>query len=145
MVPATPRSIVVRSAFPGRDVEGPADRPPHRLHVLALGQRLVHGPPVQFGDDLVAGHRLGVGPAEVAFHPLPEFGAPHATTLSQAPPVSDWITPRTLTGTHVRLVPQTLDHVSGLYAAGGADPEVWRWLSTPIPATEADLGSRTRN
>jgi N-acetyltransferase len=45
--------------------------------------------------------------------------------------VSDWLNPHPMTGTRVRLVPQTLDHVPGLFAAGGGDPEVWRWLSTP--------------
>ncbi|MFL6073059.1 MAG: GNAT family N-acetyltransferase [Mycobacteriales bacterium] len=58
--------------------------------------------------------------------------------------MSDWFTPRPITGSHVRLVPQTVDHVPGLFAAGGADPEVWRWLSAPMPATEADLAAIVR-
>jgi hypothetical protein len=58
--------------------------------------------------------------------------------------MSDWLTPHPMAGTHVHLVPQTLDHVPGLFAAGGADPEVWRWLSVPMPATEADLATIVR-
>jgi N-acetyltransferase len=47
--------------------------------------------------------------------------------------------PTTLTGRHVRLEPLTLDHVPELFAAGGNDEEVWRWLPAPTPRTEDDL------
>jgi RimJ/RimL family protein N-acetyltransferase len=48
-----------------------------------------------------------------------------------------WLTPVTLAGTHVRLEPLSLAHVPAL-AEVGADPDVWRLLSTPL-ATEEDV------
>ena len=47
--------------------------------------------------------------------------------------------PITLTGRHVRLEPLTLDHVPELFAAGGDDDEVWRWLGVRTPRTEDEL------
>ncbi|MCT9930970.1 GNAT family N-acetyltransferase [Planotetraspora sp. A-T 1434] len=47
--------------------------------------------------------------------------------------------PVVLEGDSVRLAPLTLDHVPDLYAAGGGDEEVWRWRSSPMPASEAGL------
>jgi RimJ/RimL family protein N-acetyltransferase len=41
------------------------------------------------------------------------------------------LTPVTLSGRHVRLVPLTLEHVPGLWEVG-REPELWRWtLSSP--------------
>jgi N-acetyltransferase len=37
----------------------------------------------------------------------------------------------TLTGTHVHLVPLSLDHVPALWEAG-RDPEIWRWTPTSV-------------
>ncbi|MFI6323710.1 GNAT family N-acetyltransferase [Nonomuraea sp. NPDC050556] len=39
----------------------------------------------------------------------------------------------------VRLEPLTMAHVPDLFAAGGRDDEVWRWLPVPTPQTEEDL------
>ena len=47
------------------------------------------------------------------------------------------VEPLTLTGTHVRLEPLSLDHVDGL-ARVGLDPELWRWIPTPV-TTVAEL------
>ncbi|QMU79740.1 GNAT family N-acetyltransferase [Streptacidiphilus sp. PB12-B1b] len=47
--------------------------------------------------------------------------------------------PATLSGRHVRLEPLTPDHVPELFAAGGGDDEVWRWLGHPTPRTEDEL------
>ncbi|MEV6847326.1 GNAT family N-acetyltransferase [Actinoplanes sp. NPDC051411] len=47
--------------------------------------------------------------------------------------------PTVLEGRHVRLEPLAESHVPALFAAGGRDDEVWRWLSAPTPHTEADL------
>jgi RimJ/RimL family protein N-acetyltransferase len=44
-----------------------------------------------------------------------------------------------LEGRFVRLEPLALSHVPALFAAGGRDDEVWRWLSAPTPRTESDL------
>ncbi|MFC4998307.1 GNAT family N-acetyltransferase [Dactylosporangium cerinum] len=44
-----------------------------------------------------------------------------------------------LEGRFVRLEPLAQSHVPALFAAGGRDDEVWRWLSAPTPHTEADL------
>ncbi|MFG6202174.1 GNAT family N-acetyltransferase [Nonomuraea sp. JJY05] len=40
----------------------------------------------------------------------------------------------------VRLEPLTLDHLPDLFAASGADEEVWRWLPAPAPRSEEELG-----
>ncbi|MEU7001120.1 GNAT family protein [Nonomuraea sp. NPDC046570] len=44
----------------------------------------------------------------------------------------------------VRLEPLTLDHVPDLFAAGGADEEVWRWLPAATPRTEDELAAIAR-
>jgi RimJ/RimL family protein N-acetyltransferase len=44
-----------------------------------------------------------------------------------------------LEGRFVRLEPLAQSHVPALFAAGGRDDEVWRWLSAPTPRTESDL------
>ena len=49
--------------------------------------------------------------------------------------------PTVLTGRHVRLEPLTMAHVPDLFAAGGGDEEVWRWLGTETPRTEAELAA----
>jgi RimJ/RimL family protein N-acetyltransferase len=43
----------------------------------------------------------------------------------------------------VRLEPLTMDHVPDLFAAGGGDAEVWRWLSA-APQSEEELGKIAR-
>jgi len=45
--------------------------------------------------------------------------------------------PVVLQGTHVRLVPMTLEHVPALWQAGG-DPELWRWTASQVHG-EADM------
>ncbi|MFC1410133.1 GNAT family N-acetyltransferase [Streptacidiphilus sp. N1-12] len=47
--------------------------------------------------------------------------------------------PTVLQGRHIRLEPLTPLHVPGLFAAGGGDEEVWRWLPVSTPRTEAEL------
>ncbi|MER5349601.1 GNAT family protein [Kitasatospora sp. NPDC002551] len=49
--------------------------------------------------------------------------------------------PVTLTGRHVRLEPLDRRHLSELWAAVGADPEVWRWIPFGAPASEEELGA----
>ncbi|MER6506760.1 GNAT family protein [Nonomuraea sp. NPDC001636] len=44
----------------------------------------------------------------------------------------------------VRLEPLTLDHVPDLFAAGGGDDELWRWLPIATPRTEEDLARAAR-
>ncbi|MET8705271.1 GNAT family N-acetyltransferase [Streptomyces californicus] len=48
--------------------------------------------------------------------------------------------PVTLTGQYVALVPLAPDHLDDLFAAGGGDAEVWRWLTGPPPRTREELG-----
>ncbi|NRQ35258.1 GNAT family N-acetyltransferase [Nonomuraea sp. NN258] len=43
----------------------------------------------------------------------------------------------------VRLEPLSMGHVPDLFAAGGGDDEVWRWL-TAAPRTEEELGKLAR-
>ncbi|TMR99688.1 GNAT family N-acetyltransferase [Nonomuraea basaltis] len=49
-------------------------------------------------------------------------------------------TPVVLENDVVRLEPLTLAHVPDLFAAGGGDDEVWRWLGAPAPRSEQELG-----
>lgn len=45
--------------------------------------------------------------------------------------VAPWVTPVTLVGRRVRLVPLAAGHLAGLVAAG-ADPSTWTWLHAPL-------------
>ncbi|WP_405140919.1 GNAT family N-acetyltransferase [Sphaerisporangium sp. NBC_01403] len=47
--------------------------------------------------------------------------------------------PVVLEGRTVRLEPLGLHHVPDLFAAGGNDDEVWRWMPVPTPRTEERL------
>ncbi|GGQ00057.1 GNAT family N-acetyltransferase [Streptosporangium pseudovulgare] len=47
--------------------------------------------------------------------------------------------PLVLEGAAVRLEPLTAGHVPDLFAAGGGDEEVWRWLPSAAPRAEAEL------
>lgn len=48
-------------------------------------------------------------------------------------------TPVVLENDVVRLEPLAMSHIPDLFAAGGRDDEVWRWMPTPTPRTEAEL------
>jgi RimJ/RimL family protein N-acetyltransferase len=52
----------------------------------------------------------------------------------------DWNHRPTLSGTHVRLEPLTMEHAEGLYKAG-SDPDIWTWLSVQRPV---DVGGMKR-
>lgn len=47
--------------------------------------------------------------------------------------------PVTLSGQYVELVPLAVGHLDDLFAAGGGDEEVWRWLVGPPPRTREEL------
>ncbi|MEU5820929.1 GNAT family protein [Streptomyces sp. NPDC047803] len=47
--------------------------------------------------------------------------------------------PVILTGRHVRVEPLAPAHLDDLFAAGGNDDDVWRWLGTPTPRTPQEL------
>lgn len=49
--------------------------------------------------------------------------------------------PVTLVGRHVRLEPLGRHHLSDLFAAGGGDEEVWRWVPSGTPHTEAEFAA----
>ncbi|OKJ73949.1 GNAT family N-acetyltransferase [Streptomyces sp. CB02460] len=49
--------------------------------------------------------------------------------------------PVTLTGRHVRVEPLAPAHLDDLFAAGGDDDEVWRWLGGPTPRTRQDMAA----
>ncbi|WP_328908507.1 GNAT family N-acetyltransferase [Streptomyces sp. NBC_00234] len=52
--------------------------------------------------------------------------------------------PVTLTGRHITLVPLAMDHAEDLFAAGGRDDEVWRWLGDPTPQSQDELAGTMR-
>ncbi|MEQ4723118.1 GNAT family protein [Nonomuraea sp. B19D2] len=52
--------------------------------------------------------------------------------------------PAVLENDVVRLEPLTLDHIPDLFAAGGGDEEVWRWLSVPVPRSADELAKIAR-
>lgn len=41
----------------------------------------------------------------------------------------------------VRLTPLTLGHVPDLFAAGGGDEDLWRWMPAATPQSEADVAA----
>ncbi|WP_248958319.1 GNAT family N-acetyltransferase [Sphaerisporangium perillae] len=47
--------------------------------------------------------------------------------------------PTTLSGRVVRLEPLGLEHLTDLYAAGGNDDEVWRWMPAATPRSEEEM------
>ncbi|MEZ0092616.1 GNAT family N-acetyltransferase [Streptacidiphilus sp. EB129] len=49
--------------------------------------------------------------------------------------------PTVLQGRHVRLEPLTLAHIPDLFAAGGNDDEVWRWMGAETPRTQDELSA----
>ena len=49
--------------------------------------------------------------------------------------------PVTLTGRHVRLDPLGRHHLPDLFAAGGGDEEVWRWIPGGTPNTPEELAA----
>ncbi|GAA3156027.1 GNAT family protein [Planomonospora alba] len=53
--------------------------------------------------------------------------------------------PVILDGAAVRLEPLAPGHVPALFAAGGGDEEVWRWLPAAAPRTEAELAAIARD
>ncbi|GAA3441598.1 GNAT family N-acetyltransferase [Planomonospora venezuelensis] len=53
--------------------------------------------------------------------------------------------PTTLESRAVRLEPLASGHLPDLFAAGGGDAEVWRWLGVPVPETEAELAAIARH
>ncbi|MEV0378695.1 GNAT family protein [Nonomuraea sp. NPDC050643] len=53
-------------------------------------------------------------------------------------------TPVVLENDVVRLEPLSMDHVPDLFAAGGGDEEVWRWMPAAAPRTEEELGKIAR-
>ncbi|GGO65429.1 GNAT family N-acetyltransferase [Nonomuraea cavernae] len=52
--------------------------------------------------------------------------------------------PVTLENDVVRLEPLTMTHIPDLFAAGGDDDEVWRWLPAAVPRSEDDLAQIAR-
>ncbi|WP_049576534.1 GNAT family N-acetyltransferase [Nonomuraea sp. SBT364] len=52
--------------------------------------------------------------------------------------------PVVLENDDVRLEPLTLEHVPDLFAAGGGDEELWRWLPVAAPRTEEELAAVAR-
>ncbi|WP_084960193.1 GNAT family N-acetyltransferase [Thermoactinospora rubra] len=52
--------------------------------------------------------------------------------------------PTVLQDAVVRLEPLTEDHIPDLFAAGGGDEEVWRWMPVATPRTEDELAAIAR-
>jgi hypothetical protein len=75
--PVVPGALV--SAQVRRDVELLTDRPPDGLGVLAVSQRLFHGPLTQPGQHVILGHARRICVAELGAHPLPELTEPHGS------------------------------------------------------------------
>src|SRR5580693_5079864 len=83
------RNSAAGSAQRRRDIELFGDRPPDLLGVLPVGQRLLHRPPAQLGQDMVLGDAARVGVAELRPHPLPELAEPHGPPLPSTLPAGE--------------------------------------------------------
>src|SRR5689334_10151807 len=77
-----PPALTTASSTPGFwQLERFADGPPDQLRLSPLGQGLRRGPVAEAGQNLVLGHAVGVGLAELRAHPVPEHGKTHRATL----------------------------------------------------------------
>lgn len=91
-------------------------------------------------EDLALPGWAGVLPMRVVSGPAqPDAGvtAPLPSYLRSTP--SRWHEAPTLHGSHVTLERLTMDHVDGLFAAVGADDDVWRYLLNDTPQSVADM------
>ena len=69
--------------------------------------------------------------------PRPPFDAPGDYGGRPRPPFI--VVPVTLAGREVRLEPLRLEHAGELFAAGAGEPELWRYLGRPAPASASEL------
>src|SRR5690606_24361730 len=113
------------------DVGDPADRAPHRLGRLALGERLHHRAAAELGDHEVAGPGLGVRLTEMAVHPIPEIRQAHPLSMRAD---GGW-TPAEAAGARAR------KHPDGL-VRGPADGLAWRVSAEGRRGTNRVLMSR---
>jgi RimJ/RimL family protein N-acetyltransferase len=60
-------------------------------------------------------------------------------------PTGDWLAAVPLEGAHVRLEQLSHDHVDDLFAAGGGDDDLWRWMPTRPPSTVDDMRAMLEN
>lgn len=69
--------------------------------------------------------------------PRPPFDAPGDHGARPRQPFT--VVPVTLAGREVRLEPLRLEHAAELFAAGAGEPELWRYLGRPAPASAGEL------
>ncbi|MDG4792402.1 bifunctional pyridoxamine 5'-phosphate oxidase family protein/GNAT family N-acetyltransferase [Micromonospora sp. WMMD1082] len=89
--------------------------------------------------DLDLPHWAGVVPLRLTpGRPEPDAGVTAPVPAYLRPTPSPWHEPAVRHGRHVLLEPLDLSHTDELYAAT-ADPEVWQYLSRPLPTGPAQL------
>ncbi|HET8658788.1 MAG TPA: bifunctional pyridoxamine 5'-phosphate oxidase family protein/GNAT family N-acetyltransferase [Micromonosporaceae bacterium] len=124
-------------------------RPPNRRElaetaVLALPLAEVSvkarsGPVADEPEDYDLPHWAGVVPLRLmAGAPEPDAGVTAPTPDHLRPGGSPWLVAEPMRGDRVVLEPLDLSHVDGLFAAT-RDPQVWRWLAAPAPASAEDM------
>ena len=74
--------------------------------------------------------------------PRSPFDAPGDHGGRPRPPFA--VVPVTLAGREVRLEPLRLEHAHELFAAGAGEPELWRYLGRPAPASASELADYVR-
>ena len=139
-------TAVVEKVAPGRaaDSRPPTSREYAETAVLALTLRDVSvkarvGGVLDDEADYALDHWAGVVPLRLR----PGIPEPDAGVRVPVPGYlrgekSAWLTAPTLRGEHVVLEQLDLSHVDGLFAAC-ADPEVYRWLTQPVPTDTAAM------
>jgi len=97
------------------------------------------GAPVDEPDDYALDNWAGVVPLRLApGAPEPDAGVTAPTPDYLRPAASPWLVAEPMHGARVVLEPLELSHVDGLLGAT-ADPQVWRWLAAPAPASAEDM------
>ena len=140
---------LVDKVAPGRaaDSRPPTGRELAETAVLALDLVEVSvkarmGGPVDEPEDYALPHWAGVVPLRRApGRPEPDAGVTVPVPGYLRPAASPWLTAAPMRGEHVILEPLDMSHVDDLYAAI-ADPEVYRWMTQPMPAGRDAMASQ---
>jgi len=139
-------TAVVEKVASGRSTDSrpPTSREYAETAVLALTLRDVSvkarvGGVLDEEADYALDHWAGVVPLRLRPGiPEPDAGVRVPVPDYLRPDQSAWLTAPTLSGEHVVLSQLDLSHVDGLYESC-ADPEVYRWLTRPVPADTAEM------
>ncbi len=142
----TALTAVVEKVAPGRSADSrpPTSREYAETAVLALTLREVSvkarvGGVLDDEEDYALTHWAGVVPLRLRPGlPEPDVGVRVGVPEYLRPDLGPWLTAPSLRGIHVELSQMDMSDVDGLFDAV-ADPEVYRWLTRPVPTDRAEM------